>query len=839
MIERPDHTQVKAILPPRMLLPLGIIALAIPLLAGKGAFFLPINLPSWLPLSFATFHGITEIFSVLVAILVFSTGFHLPEERRPMAQIILAAAFLGVGLLDFFHLMSYPGMADFLTPNTPHKTLIFWLAARLLAGGAMVAYVLLPTSPLPSGRLVRPLILAAVLAYTFSWGYVGIWKPEWLPLTYNYTQGLTSFKIAAEWLIIFLLLAALTALLAQKNKPGTALANREILIAALVLMIGSELCFTLYRHLTDTVNALGHIYKVLAFLMIYRGIFLESVRLPILRLDMTRRALEQAGKEWQYTFDAINDPVFIHDSHYRVIRCNQAYAEAAGLPVPKILGQPYYEIFPKTNQPLDGCLQALNQQKSLSEVIYVPENERYYNSHFILVADENSKYRHSLHVMNDITDLKRQEEELRYHATHDSLTALPNRTMFIDRLDQAMSQARRSNRIVVVMFLDLDNFKAVNDGFGHARGDELLVKIAGRLREALRHEDTVSRLGGDEFAILLPEIATIDNVTRVVEKVIGTFTSPILLDNDQEIYTGASIGIACFPKDGIGVQNLIRHADLAMYHAKATNRGSWAFFNGGLNRHLRRNLRVHTRLKHALAEGGLTLHYQPQVITGTGALISAEALLRWRDDELGQVSPADFIPIAEATGLIQRIDEWVLTTACRQVADWHRQGRSLPVAINVSAIHFRQAAFVDKLQAIMHATGAPANLLTIELTETAAMADLPLAMRHFQAISDLGLRIALDDFGTGHSSLGYLKSLPVNYLKIDRSFIMNIEREHDQTLVQTIIGLAHSMGITVVAEGVETEAQRDFLNLHGCDFCQGWLFARDLPAGEMEKRLPQ
>lgn len=822
--------------PPLAFLLLGITILVIPFLTRTELLVLPTGFITWFPLSFSSFHILTEIFSVLVSILVFSTGFHIPEEQRPLAPIFLAAAFLGVGMLDFLHLVSYPGLADFITPNTPQKATLFWMAARLLAAVAMVVYVLLPTTPLPTGAAIRPSLLAASFGYTLIWGYIGIWRADWLPLVYDPARGLTTFNVATEWVVTVLHLAALVLLLAKGDEAVRG--NRKTLVVALTMMIAAELCFTLYRELTDATSTLGHLYKIAAYLMIYRGIFLESVRLPLIRLDLTRQALARSEKEWQDTFDAITDPVFIHDHEYRVIRCNRSYAAAARLGNAAIIGRPYYEIFPKTATPAACCRAALSRQEGIAEETYVPELDRYYNIHFIPVNDAKGSYRHSLHVMNDITAHKLHEKELRYRATHDALTGLPNRTLFLDRLNQALHQAKHSNQLVVIMLLDLDNFKAVNNGYGHAVGDEFLVKMATRFRRALRESDTVARLGGDEFAVLLPNFKSIEKTARVVEKIRETFATPILMESGLELYSGASIGIAFFPQDGTDEHTLMRHADLAMYHAKAAGRGTWAFFGPDIDQRLHEDLQLHGRLKHALDEGRFTLHYQPQVETTTGSLVSAEALLRWHDDLLGEVSPVRFIAVAEATGLIHLIDEWVLGEACRQIAAWHRRGQALRVAVNVSAIQFRRQDFVAMVRSCLTATDAPPSLLTLEITETTAMADIAQARRHLEELSTLGVRFALDDFGTGHSSLSYLKSLPINEVKIDRSFIRDIAQDpDDEVIIQAIIGLAHSLNIRVVAEGVETETQRAFLRQHGCDLCQGWLWGRGVPAAEMEERL--
>ena len=786
----------------------------------------------------ASFHVAAEMFAVLVSILVFSTGFHIPDKQRGVAPIILAAAFLSVGLLDFLHLLSYPGMPDFFSPNTPHKATLLSFAGRFLAAVALLVYVLL------AGRAVgktppRRWLLAASLGYTMFWGFLCIMSPPWFTAVFGTDQHLAAFKNHAGQLVIGLHLAALVALsvLAFRRSLPTG-AGMGVLAPALLLLIADELCLTLSVGSTDALNMLGHTLKAVAYLLLYRGMFVESVQLPILRLDLARSAVTQAKKEWEDTFDAISDLVFIHDTDYRITRCNHAYAQAAGLPMAEIVGRPYYEVFPKGTGPESGCLRTMAESEDRKQEIFVADQERYYNVQYILVANEIGAIRHSLHIMSDITERRRYEEELLHQATHDALTGLANRTLLKDRLGQAMGQATRKGKMVAAMLLDLDNFKAINNSFGHAVGDELLVEVAGRLRGALRAGDTVTRFGGDEFVVILPDIKKPEEATRVVDKILEVFAAPVITKGGVEIFSGGSLGIAIFPQDGKDTETILRHADAAMYQAKQAGRGTYAFFTSQLDRRLHEDLHMHGRLKHALEEGSLALHYQPQVDIATGEVNGVEALLRWHDSELGDVSPARFIPIAEATGLILPLGDWVLTTACRQIAAWEAAGIPLRVAVNLSGQQFRQHDLVEKIRATIAETGASPGFLEIEITETAAMENVELAAQQLAGLTLLGLSVSLDDFGTGYSSLAYLKTLPIAKLKIDRSFIKDIGTDRDdEVIVQAVIGLARNLNLGLVAEGVETETQLAFLREHGCQAFQGWLFSRALPADELEALL--
>lgn len=433
-------------------------------------------------------------------------------------------------------------------------------------------------------------------------------------------------------------------------------------------------------------------------------------------------------------------------------------------------------------------------------------------------------------LVNDITERKENEARLRHLATHDALTGLPNRTLLLDRLELDLARAQREGKPVGVLLLDLDNFKVVNDGFGHHHGDILLMEVATRLSNAMRAGDSVARLGGDEYAAILVDIENEAQVRQAAERLLQVLSEPALI-NGQEISPSGSIGYCLYPTDGQDPETLVRHADSAMYAAKAAGRGSVSGYHSEMDDRSKDHLRLINRLRHALANADFELHYQPQVDITTGRIVSAEALLRWTDAELGAVPPDRFIPVAEASGLILPIGEWVLETACRQIAEWQAQGLDLPVAINLSPYQFRQPDLVRRIQETCQRHGCSANRLELEITETAAMQSPELTQRQFAALADAGFSLALDDFGTGYSSLARLGQLRVHKLKIDRSFIVEIPGQAMyETLVRTTIRLGQEMGMSLVAEGVETEAQRSFLAAHGCTAYQGWLFSKALPA---------
>lgn len=430
----------------------------------------------------------------------------------------------------------------------------------------------------------------------------------------------------------------------------------------------------------------------------------------------------------------------------------------------------------------------------------------------------------------DITDRKEAEETIRHLAYHDALTGLPNRALLVDRLSQALAQARRDGRMTGVMFLDLDNFKLVNDTAGHREGDKLLQEIAGVVSRIVRAEDTVARVGGDEFTVLLPAIERVEDVTVVAERVLSSLRHPQRMAGHEFIVTG-SIGIALFPHDGEDADSLLSNADIALYRAKDQGRDQYQMYTAAMNARITERLALQTSLRRALEREEFVVHYQPQLDIASMEIVGVEALVRWEDPERGLVGPGDFIRVAEETGLIVPLGEAVLRSACLQARAWNEGGcPDLRVAVNLSARQFQQRDLVQKLSAIMEETYLDPRNLQLELTEGVAMKDVAFTAEVLLRLRDLGVQIVIDDFGTGYSSLSYLKDLPVDAIKIDQSFIHEVTSDpSDAAIAKSIVIMAHNLRLKVVAEGVETAAQLAFLRDVGCDEFQGYLFSKAVP----------
>ena len=433
---------------------------------------------------------------------------------------------------------------------------------------------------------------------------------------------------------------------------------------------------------------------------------------------------------------------------------------------------------------------------------------------------------------------RHSEDRLAYMAQFDALTGLPNRSMYLDRLGHTLIEAERDGLPVGVLFVDIDRFKNVNDTLGHGVGDLLLVEIAERLRCAVRPGDTVGRLGGDEFAIALAHLARVDDATLVAQKVVSSLAAPFQLGS-HEVYVSASIGIGLYPIDGREADELLRNADTAMYRAKESGRNAYQFYMPQMNERALARMLLESQLRGALDRLEYLLHYQPKVNLTTGEISGMEALIRWQPAGRSLVPPDQFIPILEDTGLIIQVGEWVLATVCAQIRSWQSEGITVcPVAVNLSARQFRQKNLAAELGNIIEASGVDPGLIELELTESSLMSDSEAAVQALMEIKTRGIRLSVDDFGTGYSSLAYLKRFPLDSLKIDRAFIRDVTTDvDDATIALTIINLARSLKLKVIAEGVETQDQFEFLRLHGCDEMQGYYFSRPLPVEQITSAL--
>jgi len=451
-----------------------------------------------------------------------------------------------------------------------------------------------------------------------------------------------------------------------------------------------------------------------------------------------------------------------------------------------------------------------------------------------------ANFRGTYGTARDISERKEAEQVINFQAYHDLLTHLPNRALLKDRLSLAIAHARRNKRRVGVMFLDLDRFKIVNDTLGHTMGDRLLKAVSNRLQGCLRQGDTLARFGGDEFTLLLPEVRTRDDIVVIAEKILNKLGAPFDIDG-HELFVGASIGVAMYPEAGDSVESLIQSADIAMYHVKSRGKNGYQFFSEEMNHKLSTRLSMERELRNALVSDELRVYYQPQVSLADGRIVGVEALVRWEHPRLGLIPPSEFLPVAEETGLITRLDEWVQARAFDDVMEWQRSGLGdIRVSVNVSAPQLESRTFLERFFEALERSGLAANHVKIEITENTVMRDIEVIVPKLRELRRRGVRIAIDDFGTGYSSLSYLQQFPISTLKIDRSFVGDIRAdESDASIVNAIVAMARGLKLDLIAEGVETRTQLGYLRSQGCSEVQGYIFSRPVAAGELKALVLQ
>ncbi|GIZ50126.1 EAL domain-containing protein [Noviherbaspirillum aridicola] len=556
-----------------------------------------------------------------------------------------------------------------------------------------------------------------------------------------------------------------------------------------------------------------------------------------------RAELRESEERFRLTFSMAGVGLAHLSVDGRILRSNRRLQDILGYSEDELRTIDYDEITHpgdrgKGRELLDRLLR--NEIESFAnEKRFRHKSGRYVWSNFTLslVRREDGSPRYFISVIEDITERKQTAEKLIHLAQYDALTQLPNRTLLQDRLLQAVSHAGRNRGRLAVLFLDLDRFKDINDSLGHAAGDTMLRQIAARLSMQLRESDTVARLGGDEFVILLRDVQKDEQVAAVARKILDAVTRQVTVGGVEFMPT-CSIGISIYPKDGRDGETLLRNADAAMYRAKENGRNSYYFYSEGLNEKLLHRLHIESGLRHALEQNEFSLHYQPQVDAVSGEVVGVEALLRWKPSSGAPVGPDEFIPIAEETGLIVPIGEWVLREACAQAAEWRRDGIApLNLTVNVSLRQFR-SDIASAVATVLRDTGFDPRSLTLELTESVLMESPELVEETLQKLKALGVRIAIDDFGTGYSSLAYLSRFSIDTLKIDRTFVLDLpDSRDDVAIVKAIVALGKALNLSVVAEGVETAEQADLLRGERCDVLQGYLFGRPLPPQALRERL--
>ncbi|MGA7749791.1 MAG: EAL domain-containing protein [Gallionella sp.] len=603
---------------------------------------------------------------------------------------------------------------------------------------------------------------------------------------------------------------------------------------------GSATFETLHRHKDGRVITV----EITANFISYNG---RELHCDFVRNITERKHVDEALRIAAITFDT-QEGILITDSDAKILRVNQAFHDITGYSAAEVVGKNPRLL--QSGRHDAAFYQAmwsalLGTGKWSGEVWDRRKDGSIYPKLLTITAvyDNDRRLTHYVAVFRDISNRKQSEQEIHQLAFYDPLTMLPNRRLLMDRLQQALAVSARNGRYGALLFLDLDHFKTINDTQGHAMGDHLLIEVARRLQTCVREGDSVARLGGDEFVVVLEDLSNeadeaATQTESVAEKIRSELGQPYLL-KDYECYSTVSIGISLFFNHQESAEDLLQQADVAMYQAKMAGRNTIRFFDPQMQRALEARAALEADLRHALEKPQFRLYYQIQVDSLRRPL-GAEALLRWDHPERGLILPMQFIPLAEETGLIVPIGFWVLQAACAQLKEWQNDAstRDLTLAVNVSAKQFRQPDFVFLVQSVLQESGAKPSHLKLELTESIVLENVEDTISKMHEIKALGVSFSMDDFGTGYSSLQYLKRLPLDQIKIDRSFVRDIATDpNDAAIVQTIIAMTETLRLYVIAEGVETEAQREFLELRGCHAFQGFLFSKPLPLDEFERLL--
>jgi diguanylate cyclase (GGDEF)-like protein/PAS domain S-box-containing protein len=570
----------------------------------------------------------------------------------------------------------------------------------------------------------------------------------------------------------------------------------------------------------------------------------ERLNADVAARKRTERALQDSEQRFRRLLALSSDWYWEQDSQFRFTNITAGFFEKGHLTRENYIGRTRWESYPdmlgtKWGREHMARLQARLPFSNLEYAIVGNDGvTRWYTTSGEPVYDSQGNFKGYRGTGSEITGRKLAEQRIQHIAHHDVLTGLPNRMLLQDRLSQAIAYANRSGHPLWVMLIDLDRFKFVNDSLGHKAGDLLLKTVASRLQSSVRESDTVARLSGDEFVAVLSEYPDESLSPVIIERVMKALAQPVMLEG-KEFFVTCSIGVAVYEADGTPAERLIEHADIAMYSAKKQGRNCFQFYQPAMNEEAQERIRIESALRNALERDEFVLHYQPQVDLDTGRIVGMEALLRWQHPELGMVPPARFIGLAEETGLIVPIGAWVLRAACAQARTWHDAGYSgLRVGVNLSARQFGQQNLVPSIAAALAETGLPPSALEIELTESLFMNDVAQAVSLLHELKALGVALAIDDFGTGYSSFSYLRNFPIDVLKIDRSFVSDIATDADDAaIVVSIIALAHNLQLRVIAEGVESEEQLEFLRRHGCDEMQGYYFSRPVAPPEFEQLL--
>ncbi len=781
-------------------------------------WFVPVTLSLFLILvslnSFTLFHTLVELFAIVVAITLSVIAWNTYSFSRNHFLMFLGSGYFWVAILELMHTLSYPGI-NLIESNSINYSTQFWLLARYAEA------LLLLVSPFFLSRSINAVYVTSLFGLGCLVSYVVI-SNNMFPIAFVEGLGFTFFKVSSEFIIVLLLIVAIINLIRRRKELRKRVC--VLIIFSIVFTIFSEISFMLYKNIVSTEVIVGNIFRLFSYWFIFIAIVRSTLTEPY-----------QVMARGSSTFDAIPTPTIVVDKNCKILQVNKSACLEVNEKHKNLIGLHCHHIFHPTYLTIDECpvCQHIKNEQALDS--YVMEFRRknvwreFTLTPFQMIGDVEG----IVHVAPDVTTRKQDQDKLIYQAKYDQLTGFPNRVLATDRLEMAIKHAERDNISAAIMFIDIDNFKNINDTLGHIFGDKVIIEVSKRIAQNIRDSDTLARWGGDEFLIILPELNSITESEKVAEKILGKLTQPITLERKEFVLT-VSIGIAGYPNDGNNVNSLLSHADAAMYDAKNSGKNTYRLFNKVLNDSAERHMILENHLRHAIDRNEFSLHYQPMYDITTNKIVGCEALLRWNNGLLGHIEPDKFIHLAEKNGQIISIGEWVFETACKEISKWNKMGfTDLYVAINICSTQTAESGFVNRLKTIVSENDISASDVILEITENVLLSDEFKTIDLLTELSDFGFRLSLDDFGTGYSSLSYLKKFPFDEIKIDRSFVRDIATDpSDAALCQAIISMADSLNLRVVGEGVEDKDQLNFLTENKVDKVQGFYFSKALASNE-------
>ncbi|RAK19218.1 PAS domain S-box-containing protein/diguanylate cyclase (GGDEF)-like protein [Anoxybacillus vitaminiphilus] len=784
---------------------------------------------------YLSLHTILEFLSMTVSFAIAIQGWMIFPHHLSRHRLWYSGTFLAIGMIDLFHTFSYKGMPGLIiTGSSVQKATWFWITARLTQACMLFLIMFFPDKQVQSRQKKTVFIFS--LLYVFVIFYIIIRYEQKLPLLVVEGKGTTDLKNLLEYIVIlFYAFTIFMLLVSNKKQPKKSYLD---LILAFVFLILSELLFTLYKNVYDLQIFLGHLYKGISYIYFMKGIYIATIKEPYDARQKAEEELRKREKHLKTITSSLGEGVIVLDRENKVTFMNQEAERLLGYREKELLGKTFhYKIHcgktDKSDSLSEECpvYQTIKYKKTyrVDEDFYIRKDGTMLPIAYVStpMIDDNGEVTGAVIVFRDITERKKYDKKIKYQAYHDALTDLPNRRYLIEKLKSELKKAEKHGGQVAILYLDLDNFKNINDSFGHAMGDLLLKSVAQRLT-VIHPSCFIARLGGDEFAVLFS--GDIPDLNELAYTTIQTLRQPFMLEN-KEVFVTTSVGISIYPKDSNNEMTLIQHADMAMYDAKKKGKNQFSLYTAELEQQRIRKSKIEQLLHIAVENQEISLYYQPIVDTVSKRIIGLEALARWSHSELGYIPPNEFISIAEENGLIVPLGKHILKTACQHLKHLHKMGfNHLYVSVNLSLRQLRHHGFTAFISRLLQETALEPNCLELEITENIALSDEEHVVNSIRALKNLGIRIAIDDFGSGYSSIGYLRTISVDTLKIDKSFLFDVTTNSNTAqLTAAIVTLAHSLSLKIVAEGVETKEHLRFLEQHHCDMAQGYLFSPPVP----------